>query len=145
MTAASAAIPVTTAGHFKCAQRSERNGIVLDVYLFVYGKRDNIKFRGKGLKVKPIVEAFDEFSAFAPSEKISFPAKASVLSTVFPRFNEIQAKLGSREELLAALSATGYRKPLSYGASRTGPRHSHRERHCGWLWRVLGTDRPEWG
>lgn len=95
-------------GHIKdnVDRTGEKN---LDVYLFVYGKRDNIKFRGKGLKIKPIVEAFDEFSAFAPSEKIAFPAKASVLSTVFPRFNEIQAKLGSREELLAALSATGYR------------------------------------
>ncbi|PWR21496.1 GOLPH3/VPS74 family protein [Zavarzinia aquatilis] len=81
----------------------------LDIYLFVHGKRDNIKFRGEGLKVKPIVEAFDEFSAFAPSEKVSFPTKASVLSAIFPRFNEVEARLGSRDELLAALSATGYR------------------------------------
>ena len=81
----------------------------LDVYLFVHGKRDNIKFRGEGLKVKPIIEAFDEFCAFAPSENVAFPTKAAVLSTIFPRFNEVHAKLGSREELLAALSATGYR------------------------------------
>ncbi len=95
-------------GHVKSRMddAEEKN---LDVYLFVHGKRDNIKFRGEGLKVKPIVEAFDEFSAFAPSEKISFPTKASVLSSIFPRFNEVHAKLGSREELLAALSATGYR------------------------------------
>lgn len=84
----------------------ERN---LDVYLFVHGKRDNIKFRGEGLKVKPIVEAFDEFSAFAPSEKVAFPTRAAVLSSIFPRFNEVHARLGSREELLAALTATGYR------------------------------------
>lgn len=81
----------------------------LDTYLFVHGKRDNIKFRGDGLKVKPIIEAFDDYSAFAPSQKIAFPARASVLSAVFPRFNEIQVKLASREELLAALQATGYR------------------------------------
>lgn len=90
----------------KVAPAEEKN---LDVYLFVYGKRDNIKFRGKGLKVKPVVEAFDEFCAFAASEKVAFPTKASVLSAIFPRFNEVKAKLESREELLAALSATGYR------------------------------------
>ncbi len=90
----------------KVDRAEEKN---LDVYLFVHGKRDNIKFRGEGLKVKPIIEAFDEFSAFAPSEKITFPTKASVLAAIFPRFNEIQARLASRDELLAALSATGYR------------------------------------
>ncbi len=80
-----------------------------DIYLFVHGKRDNIKFRGKGLKVKPVIEAFDEFCAFAPSRKVDFPTRAEALSGIFPRFNEVHAKLRTREDMLAALAATGYR------------------------------------
>lgn len=80
-----------------------------DIYLFVHGKRDNIKFRGKGLKVKPVIEAFDEFCAFGPGGKVQFPVRAEALAGIFPRFNEVQVKLRKREDLLAALSATGYR------------------------------------
>ena len=80
-----------------------------DIYLFVHGKRDNIKFRGKGLKVKPVIEAFDEFCAFAPSRKVDFPTRAETLSSIFPRFNEVHVKLRTREDMLAALAATGYR------------------------------------
>jgi hypothetical protein len=80
-----------------------------DVYLFVRGKRDNIKFRGKGLKVKPVIEAFDEFCAFGPSDKVNFPLRAEALSGAFPRFNEVQVKLRTREDMLQALAASGYR------------------------------------
>lgn len=80
-----------------------------DTYLFLHGKRDNIKFRGKGLKVKPVIEAFDEFCAFGASGKVEFPVRAESMTAIFPRFNEVQVKLRTREDLLAALSATGYR------------------------------------
>lgn len=80
-----------------------------DVYLFLHGKRDNIKFRGKGLKVKPVIEAFDAYCAFGPSVKVDFPAEAEALSGIFPRFNEVQVRLRTREDMLAALCATGYR------------------------------------
>lgn len=80
-----------------------------DIYLFLHGKRDNIKLRGKGLKVKPVIEAFDEFCAFGPSCKVDFPVRAEALSAIFPRFNEVPVKLRTREEMLAALSASGYR------------------------------------
>lgn len=80
-----------------------------DVYLFLHGKRDNIKFRGKGLKVKPVIEAFDAYCAFGPSGKVDFPARAETLSGIFPRFNEVQVKLRTREDMLSALAATGYR------------------------------------
>jgi hypothetical protein len=80
-----------------------------DTYLFLHGKRDNIKFRGKGLKVKPVIEAFDEFSAFGSSRKVAFPVRAERLMEIFPRFNEIEVKLRTREDMLAALSASGYR------------------------------------
>lgn len=80
-----------------------------DIYLFVHGRRDNIKFRGKGLKVKPVIEAFDEFCAFGPSCKVSFPSNAQALSSIFPRLNEVHVKLRTREDMLSALTATGYR------------------------------------
>ncbi len=80
-----------------------------DIYLFVHGKRDNIKLRGKGLKVKPVLEAFDQFSAFGPSGRVEFPAQAQALSGIFPRFNEVRVKLRTREEMISALSVTGYR------------------------------------
>lgn len=80
----------------------------VDTYLFVHGKRDNIKLRGGGLKVKPVIEAFDEFCAFGPSLRLDFPARTQRLSGIFARFNDIHAKLRGREELLAALVAAGY-------------------------------------
>ncbi|HEV7457035.1 MAG TPA: GPP34 family phosphoprotein [Roseococcus sp.] len=80
-----------------------------DTYLFVHGKRDNIKLRGGGLKVKPVIEAFDEFCAFGPSLRLAFPARAQRLSGIFARFNDVHAKLRDREQLLAALVAAGYR------------------------------------
>ncbi|WP_395662921.1 GPP34 family phosphoprotein [Aestuariivirga sp.] len=80
-----------------------------DIYLFLSGKRDNIKFRGKGLKVKPVIEAFDEFCAFGASGKVGFPVRAETLSGIFPRFNEVRVKLRTRDQMLSALSATGYR------------------------------------
>lgn len=81
----------------------------MDVYLFVHGKRDNIKLRGKGLKLKPVIEAFDAYCAFGPSAKIDLPARADAFAEVFPRFIEVQVKLRTREDLMAALSANGYR------------------------------------
>lgn len=81
----------------------------MDVYLFLHGKRDNIKLRGKGLKLKPVIEAFDAYCAFGPSAKIDLPARAEAFADVFPRFNEVQVKLRTREDLMAALSANGYR------------------------------------
>lgn len=79
-----------------------------DRYLFVHGKRDNLKIRGKNLKIKPVLEAFDDFIAFGPSAKFDFPEKALLLSSVFPRLFEVRGKLRSVEELLQVLTATGY-------------------------------------
>lgn len=79
-----------------------------DQYLFVHGKQDNIKIRGKNLKIKPVLEAFDEFIAFGPSIKFRFPEKALLLSTIFPRLFEVRGKLRSVNELLQVMTATGY-------------------------------------
>lgn len=79
-----------------------------DHYLFVHGKKDNIKIRGKNLKIKPVLEAFDEFIAFGPSIKFDFPEKALLLSSLFPRLFEVRGKLRSVDELLQVMSATGY-------------------------------------
>ena len=79
-----------------------------DQYLFVHGKQDNIKIRGKNLKIKPVLEAFDEFIAFGPSIKFRFPEKAMLLSTIFPRLFEVRGKLRSVNELLQVMTATGY-------------------------------------
>lgn len=79
-----------------------------DQYLFVHGKQDNIKIRGKNLKIKPVLEAFDEFIAFGPSAKFRFPEKALLLSTIFPRLFEVRGKLHSINDLLQVMTATGY-------------------------------------
>ena len=79
-----------------------------DQYLFVHGKKDNIKIRGKNLKIKPVLEAFDEFIAFGPSAKFRFPEKALLLSSFFPRLFEVRGKLRSIDELLQVMTATGY-------------------------------------
>lgn len=79
-----------------------------DHYLFVHGKKDNIKIRGDNLKVKPVLEAFDEFIAFGPSVKFRFPEKALSLSAFFPRLFEVRGKLRSINELLQVMTATGY-------------------------------------
>ncbi len=80
-----------------------------DHYLFVHGKKDNIKIRGENLKIKPVLEAFDDFIAFGPSVKYRFPEKALLLSTFFPRLFEVRGKLRSIDELLQVMTATGYR------------------------------------
>ncbi len=79
-----------------------------DHYLFVHGKKDNIKIRGKGLKIKPVVEAFDDFIAFSSSVKFSFPKKTSLLADFLPRMYEVRGKTGDIKELLEVMSATGY-------------------------------------
>lgn len=91
---------------------------ILDNYLFVRGKKDNIKVRGKGLKVKPVLEAFDEFIAFGPSVKFRFPEKPLPLSVIFPRLFEVRRKLKNIDELLKVMSATGYR-PNQITVSKT--------------------------
>jgi len=79
-----------------------------DRYLFVYGKKDNIKIRGKELKIKPVLEAFDEFIAFGSSAKFVFPEKALALSLYFPRLFEVRHKIRSSDELLQVMAVTGY-------------------------------------
>lgn len=90
----------------------------VDNYMFVRGKKDNVKTRGRGLKVKPVLEAFDEFIAFGPSAKFSFPEKPLSLSVFFPRLFEVRRKVKSIDELLQVMSATGY-QPSQITVSKT--------------------------
>ena len=79
-----------------------------DSYLFVRGKKDNVKIRAKGLKIKPVVEAFDDFIAFAPSAKFRFPRDMAPLARLFPRLYEVRGALRSTDELIEIMYATGY-------------------------------------
>ena len=79
-----------------------------DSYLFVRGKKDNVKIRAKGLKIKPVVEAFDDFIAFAPSAKFRFPRDMAPLARLFPRLYEVRGELRSTDELIEIMYATGY-------------------------------------
>ena len=80
-----------------------------DRYIFVHGKKDNIKIRGGGIKLKPVVEAFGEFVAFGPNTIFNFPKRTVALSPVFPRLYETRGMLHSTDDLLAALATVGYR------------------------------------
>lgn len=83
-----------------------------DRYLFVHGKRDNIKIRKNGLKIKPVIEAFDAFTAFGGSVKFGFPEKTRALAGLFPRLYETRCTVAGVAELLDVLSAAGYRPSL---------------------------------
>ncbi|MBK8637250.1 MAG: GPP34 family phosphoprotein [Chromatiaceae bacterium] len=83
-----------------------------DHYLFVHGKKDNIKIRGKGLKIKPVLEAFDEFIAFGPSAKFRFPEKPLLLAAFLPRLYEVRRKIRGIDELLQIMSVTGYQPSI---------------------------------
>ncbi len=83
-----------------------------DRYLFVQGKRDNIKIRKKSLKIKPVIESFDAFTAFGGSLKFAFPEKTRALADLFPRLYEARCKVADVDELLEVLSAAGYRPSL---------------------------------
>ena len=76
-----------------------------DSYLFVRGKKDNVKIRAKGLKIKPVVEAFDDFT---PSAKFRFPRDMAPLARLFPRLYEVRGELRSTDELIEIMYATGY-------------------------------------
>jgi hypothetical protein len=89
-------------------QADSEEELLEDDYLFVHGKKDNIKLRGSGLKIKRVVEACDDFIAFDSSMKFRFPEKTAQLSNIFPRLYEVKAELNSRTEFIDVLSATGY-------------------------------------
>jgi hypothetical protein len=75
-------------------------------------KKDNIKIRGKGLKIKPVLEAFDEFIAFGPSAKFRFPEKPLLLAAFLPRLYEVRRKIRGIDELLQIMSVTGYQPSI---------------------------------
>ncbi len=110
------ALPASWSGIHINANRKEES--IVDNYLFVHGKKDNIKVRDKGLKIKPVLEAFDEFIAFGSSVKFRFPERPLPLSTVFPRLFEVRRKMKNIDELLKVMSATGY-KPNQITVSKT--------------------------
>jgi len=89
-------------------QADSEEELLEDDYLFVHGKKDNIKLRGSGLKIKRVVEACDDFIAFDSSVKFRFPEQTSQLSKIFPRLYEVKAELNSRTEFIEVMSATGY-------------------------------------
>jgi hypothetical protein len=89
-------------------QADSEEEILEDDYLFVYGKKDNIKIRGSGLKIKRVVEACDDFIAFDASVKFRFPEKTAQLSKIFPRLYEVKAELNSGADFIEVMSATGY-------------------------------------
>ncbi|MGB4335321.1 MAG: GPP34 family phosphoprotein [Chromatiaceae bacterium] len=103
-------LPASWAGFNKNSEIAEEENE--DHYLFVYGKKDNIKIRGKGLKIKPVLEAFDEFIAFGPSAKFRFPEKPLLLAAFLPRLYEVRCKIRGIDELLQIMSATGYQPSI---------------------------------
>lgn len=68
--------------------------------------------RGKGLKIKPVLEAFDEFIAFGPSAKFRFPEKPFLLAAFLPRIYEVRCKICGIDELLQIMSAVGYQPSI---------------------------------
>ncbi len=100
----------TSWGDFNNSEIAEEDNE--DHYLFVHGKKDNIKIRGKGLKIKPVLEAFDEFIAFGPSAKFRFPEKPLLLAACLPRLYEVRRKIRGIDELLQIMSVTGYQPSI---------------------------------
>jgi hypothetical protein len=82
---------------------------LIDRYLVINSRQDNIKVRNCRLEVKQLVEQYDRFEAYRRKQRYPFPLAAREVMDLFPRLSEPDRVFAGVTELEAALDDHGYR------------------------------------
>ena len=82
---------------------------LIDRYLVIDRRQDNIKVRNGRLEVKQLVEQYGRFEAYRRKQRYPFPLAARAVLEIFPRLSEPERAFSGIAELKAALDDHGYR------------------------------------
>ena len=75
---------------------------LIDRYLVIHRRQDNIKVRNGRLEVKQLVEQYGRFEAYRRKQRYPFPLAARAVLEIFPRLSEPERRFPA-----SPITATG--------------------------------------
>jgi hypothetical protein len=94
-----------------------RHSRLVDHYLLIDGRQDNIKIRNGSLQVKQFIEQYGGCRAYRRKQYFHFPLAARRLLNIFPRLSEPDRVLACVADLLSTLADHDYR-PRCYDVAK---------------------------